>query len=109
RAARLAEGHQELAVGAELVDLVPLWCGVHRRCWRRGRATGGGVRTAARAASPSPTAAERARAIDDPDVVVLVDGDGVRRQNQPGTKVSDQCSVRIELEDGIEHRAGAVV
>ena len=88
----LPERHQQLAVGRELVDLMP--DGRWRRRWR---------------ARGTTSAAKRARAIGDPDVAVLVDGDPVRRLDQARSKVRDQISVGVELENRIERRADAVV
>src|SRR5258708_39109075 len=85
--ARLAQGHEQLAVRRELVDLVSPIRRSTRRAWGH----------------------RRARAVRHPDIAVLVDGNSVRRREHPGAKVRDQGSVRIELEHRIERRPDATV
>src|SRR5262249_42060191 len=94
--ARLTDGEKDLPVGAELENLM---------AFRRTLRSGGRRRRAS-----SPTAATAgARAVDHPDVVVVIDENPVRRFYEPGSEVSDQVAILVELEDGIERRSNARV
>ena len=81
--ARFAQGHQHLAVGAELVNLV----------------TGGRILRLG-------VSAERTRTVGYPDVPLAIHLDTVRRENQPGAERLLHGPGRIEQVDRRQRRAG---
>src|SRR5207249_581646 len=108
RSARFPEGHQELAVGSEFVDLVSHGRGLWRsRRW--GSTAPGGIRTASPTAAAAAPAAARASAVRHPDVAVSIYEDTVRRDQHPRAKALHQRSRRVELENRIEIRAGTAI
>ena len=79
-AARLAERHQQLAVRAELEDLMP-----------SAGAAGGVVPSSCGVARRVPAAAAAgARAVDHPDVAVAIDENAMRRRDHARAEVRDQ-------------------
>src|SRR5688572_551095 len=81
RAAGLSQGHQQLAIGAELKDLMSLG---GRRCGRRA------VRWATHTG---------AGAVRHPDIPFVIDVDAMRRDEHPGAERRQQLPGRVELED----------
>src|ERR1019366_7653828 len=83
-AAGLAEREEQLAVRTELEDLMAFGRVRHGRRWyRRWYRRGCRACTAAATASTAP---KRACAVHDPDVVVAIHHDPVRRENQPSAE-----------------------